>query len=197
VVLGKHVFSQISSALAPLNQAFATAIKRRTNVLQRMPLAHFVLDREPLASFVEPLPVEPLLPDATLEEAVALFEAKHLDSCCVVDESRSLLGVLTRTDLVRSIELIAAAPDPQRRRELRVRTIMEAVPVAITLHDSTVTAVITMRDHGLSQLPIVAAPNDRRLIGIVRIERVMKMVFDQVKALGVETSEPAASRPTA
>ena len=179
IVLGKTVFSQISDSLAPLNDAFAAAVKRRTNVWQQMPVAREILAHEPLSAFIEPLRASPLARDAPLEQLVTLFDQQPLDFCSVIDPTEHLIGVVTRTDLVRAIEVLAAIPDIQARRALHIENIMISDPIALTADDSTLLAVATMREHGLKQLPIIRNQQDRRLVGYVRIETVMNRVWQK------------------
>ena len=142
-----------------------------------IPVAREILAREPLSAFIEPLRAPPLARDAPLEQLITLFDQQPLDFCSVIDASEHLIGVVTRTDLVRAIEVLAAIPDIQARRSLHIENIMISDPIAITADDSTLLAVATMREHGLKQLPIIRNQQDRRLVGYVRIETVMKRVW--------------------
>ena len=109
------------------------------------------------------------------------FDQQPLDFCSVIDPSEHLIGVVTRTDLVRAIEVLAAIPDIQARRALHIKNIMISDPIAPTADDSTLLAVATMREHGLKQLPIIRNQQDRRLAGYVRIETVMNRVWQRCR----------------
>jgi CBS domain-containing protein len=136
-----------------------------------------VLGEVPLDRLVEPAPMT-AGPDDLLRDAVARFLREGQDVCCVVDGERRLLGILTRSDLLRAAEL-AAALRPAERVRLRVRQAMVPSPVTVRIGDSSLLAAAAMRDHGLKGLPVVEN-GDRRLAGYVRVERMMELVIGKV-----------------
>jgi CBS domain-containing protein len=52
---------------------------------------------------------------------------------------------------------------------------MAKEPVAMTPGDSSVLAAVAMRDHGLTQLPVIDR-HDRRLHGYVSAERMLSVI---------------------
>ena len=60
--------------------------------------------------------------------------------------------------------------------------------VFVTAEDSSAVAVATMRDRGLKKLPVITGKNDQRLIGYLRVERIMEFVMQRIR--GSEESVP-------
>ncbi len=186
-VLGREVFSQVSRSLTSLRHIVSDAVKRRAKgIWLRLPVAHEILSKEPLATFVEPPPPVHLRPDQTLQDALALFREHDLDVCLVLDDREWLVGIVTRTDFLNAIEVVAALPAGQRGN-VRVREFMVANPIALTRDDSSVVAAETMRDHGLKGTPIIRDRDDRRVVGYLWAEDMMYKVF--------ERTQEVASRP--
>ncbi|HEY9784590.1 MAG TPA: FAD-dependent oxidoreductase, partial [Candidatus Obscuribacterales bacterium] len=169
VVLGRNVFSQISSALTPLKDAVADAMKRRTNIWKSLPEAYELLEAIPLDALVEPLPAEPLRPDDLLETAIDVINKHRLDFCCVADSENRLLGILSRSDLLHAIEL--AVMDSSK--EITVRDIMVPDPITITIDDNPSLAMSTMREHGLKKLPVVDTNGSKVIKGYIRVENIL------------------------
>ncbi|MGH7334754.1 MAG: FAD-dependent oxidoreductase [Candidatus Rokuibacteriota bacterium] len=170
VVMGRHVFAHISSALTPFRTLLTEAIqKRRASLWQRLPMARDTLSQYALSTFIEPLSVPPLQPESTFADAIRWFDTNDLDFCCVLDDRRCLRGILTRVDVLRAIEMGAQHHTP-------VQQFMAKEPVAVTTEDSSVLTAATMRDHGLTRLPVISG-EDRRLQGYVRAERMLSVVL--------------------
>jgi len=180
VVLGRNIFTQISAALAPLKDAVASAAKRRsTNVWKNLLDARTILEAIPLASLIEPLPGAPLQTDGAVDEAIERMNKHRLDFCCVVDKQLHLTGIVTRSDLLRALE-VAAFSEASAGLQITVKEIMVKDPVAICLDDSTGLAMLTMREHGLKRIPVIESCSNRTIRGYVRLEGIMDRV---VKAL--------------
>ena len=169
LVMGRHVFTQISSALGSFHALLTEVIqKRRTSLWQHLPRAQDRLSQYALSTFIEPFSAPSLKPESTFVEAITWFDTNNLDFCCVLDDRHGLCGLLRRTDVVRAIEMGAQPHTP-------VHHFMAKEPVAITPGDSSVLAAVTMRDHGCTQLPVIDR-HDRRLQGYVRAERMLSVV---------------------
>ncbi len=68
---GSALFSQIAGTFAPLREVLSQAVIRRSgDVWRRLPLTKLLLDREPLASLLDPLPAELLRKDTSLRKAL-------------------------------------------------------------------------------------------------------------------------------
>ena len=177
--LGAQVFARVSKSLAPLQQRLAQAIRQRsTSIWTRIPEAHAVLSSQSLARFLEPAP-RTLRKDATFEEVLAIFANHHADTLYIVDDDRRIEGVLTRTDLMRAVDLIAMLPVLERHTA-SVQHFMTRDPLVLTLDDAPATAAMMMRDRGLKNLPVVTNAEDRQVVGCVRTETMMHLVLQEL-----------------
>jgi NADH dehydrogenase len=180
--LGAQVFSRVSKSLAPLQQRLAQVIRQRSSsIWTRIPEAYSVLSSQSLARFLEPAP-RTLRKDATFAEVLAIFANDHADTLYIVDDDRRIEGVLTRTDLMRAVDLISTLPILERNAA-SVQHFMSRDPMVLTLDDSPTTAAMMMRDRGLKNLPVVTNAEDRRVVGCVRTETMMHMVLQELAHL--------------
>lgn len=178
-LMGRNVFTQISDALGPLRDAVAGAIKRRTNVLKNMEEFRHIMDMIPLKTVMDALPGAPLHIDSSVEEAISRINKHKLDFCCVCDQQGHLLGLVTRSDLLRAIDLTAVAPE-KAQSQIKIKDIMMKDPIAIPMDESTTVAMLTMREHGLKRLPVFESNESRILRGYVRIECIMDHVVSRM-----------------
>ena len=177
--LGAQVFSRVSKSLAPLQQRLAQAIRQRSSsIWNRIPEAYTVLTSLSLARFLEPAP-RSVRRDATFEEVLALFATHHADTLYVVDDDRRIEGVMTRTDLMRAVDVISTLPLLERN-SASVQHFMSRDPMVLTLNDSPATAALMMRDRGLKNLPVVTNAEDRQVVGCVRTETMMHIVLQEL-----------------
>ncbi|HEX9665805.1 MAG TPA: FAD-dependent oxidoreductase [Thermodesulfobacteriota bacterium] len=173
LVMGRNVFQQISSTMAPFREILANAVRRRSGYLwQRFPLADEILKNQPFSSFVEHLDVY-LHPESTFEDALNLLSEKSLEYCCVVDNDNTLKGILTRTDFVRAV-------DSGVKRHTKVREFMKADPIIVTVNEETPSVAATMRLHDIKWMPVVEDLDSRKIKGYVRIDRIMKFVLQHL-----------------
>ncbi|MGB7293499.1 MAG: FAD-dependent oxidoreductase [Thermodesulfobacteriota bacterium] len=173
LVMGRNIFQQISSALAPFREILADAVKRRGGDLwQKFPLAFKILDNEPFSSFIEPV-IAQLSNNNTFEDALNLLIEKPLEYCCVVDDDNILKGILTRTDFGRAV-------DSGIKRDTKVLEFMKSDPIIVTADDDTPTVAATMRLHGIKWMPVVEDLVTRRLKGYVRMDKIMKFVLQHL-----------------
>lgn len=177
VTMGRSLFTEMSANLAPLRDAVAKAVKRRRNVWKNLPDVRKVLDTLSLDELTEPVPGKVLRADDFLDGIMDLFCQHRLDFCCVVDQTERVVGVVTRSDLLRIIE---AATTVQLAQDdvIRVHHIMGHDPIVIKVGESAAVAVNTMREHGLKNLPVV--DDDERLVGCVRIETILARVVHEL-----------------
>ena len=178
-VLGASVFSQISSSLAPLKDAMVKAAKRRTNIWKNLSELRVVLDAIPLEHVTEPIIEEPIKTHTHVAEAIALINKKRLDFIFVTNEKNQLVGIVSRSDLLRAIEVAAALPEGAEMR-IKIEDIMVKEPICLSSSETASLAVLTMREHGFKTLPIVSNQNDRILKGVVRIENIMDNIIQRM-----------------
>jgi len=177
VTLGRSLFTEMSANLAPLRDAIAKAVKRRRNVWKDLPDVRKVLDTLSLDEVMEAVPGGVLNTDHFLDGILDMFCQHRLDFCCVVDNSERVVGVVTRSDLLRTIE-VASTLQLAENDVVRVHHIMGHEPITIKIGEATAVAVNTMREHGLKNLPVV--DEDNRLIGCVRIETILAHVVNEL-----------------
>jgi len=115
--------------------------------------------------------------DDFLDGILQLFCQHRLDFCCVVDHNDKVVGVVTRSDLLRTIET-AANFQGQKDDIIRVHHIMMNEPITLRKNELIPVAVNTMREHGLKNLPVVDEQD--RLIGCVRIETILAQVVNEL-----------------
>jgi NADH dehydrogenase len=189
---GAQVFSRMSKTLTPLQRRLAEAIRQRSaGVWTRMPEVHAVLSRERVSAFAEPAPFT-LRADTTFEDAVALFATHHADTVYVVDADGHLSGVLTRTDLLRVVEVLTSRPVTEREG-VAIQHFMTADPVAVAIDDLASVAALLMWNRGFKSLPVVSTSQGGRLIGCFRAETVMQSVMQRLLAAR-QLATPVASR---
>ena len=178
-VLGRSVFTQISSAMVPVREAVAKAARRRISMWQNVPDVRALLDKVPISAVMEPLAIAPVTLDSSVEDAIAAMNKASADLCIVVDKNEYLAGVITRTDLLRAIEKAALA-DPDV--DVPVSEIMIHEPFAIALGEPLAVAISTMREHDLKQIPVVEGAKKRIPVGRIRIEKVIELVLKETLA---------------
>jgi NADH dehydrogenase len=183
VVMGKNIFSQVSTALGPLRDALARALNRRgVDVWKGQPQAHDLLANTLLKEVLEPIPQPLFRGTATLRELSHAFVDQGSEVFYVCGEGNTLEGVITMTDLFRARDAGATADTPASE-------FMSKNPVALALEDNCAVAAEAMREYRLKSLPIVGV--NRKLVGYISVRRLMGFVFKQIGTPG--SPQPAKS----
>jgi NADH:ubiquinone reductase (H+-translocating) len=177
ILLGRNVFAQVSSALTPLHDAIAIAARKRTSMWHDVPEVRQMLESLAVESMLEPLPMEPAAISSSVEAVIDNMDKNSADSCCIVDSDGFLVGIITRSDLLRALEKEALA-DPDV--DLPVTEIMVPDPICMSLNDPLAVAVATMREHDLKQIPVVENSRKRVLKGRIRIEKIVQHVLTEM-----------------
>jgi predicted transcriptional regulator len=113
-----------------------------------------------------------LTADDTFEDAVHMFDQQALEFLSVLDKDRRLEGLVRRDEL---FEAFAQGKTPATK----VRDFMRADAGAVTLGDTILTVGELMNKQDLFWLPVVESKQDRRLIGIIRSENVLRFTVEQ------------------
>lgn len=183
IVMGKAVFSRISQAFTPLRDLLAQALLwRRSRSNPILDNLWGLLEHEPLSKFIEPLPEHWLTPDNTAHEAVLWFDAHAAEFLCVLEKDGSLNGLVTRYELLEAFFVKGKSP------ETTVREFMRPDPVTVTPDETTLAVGELLNKHDLLWVPVVESTHNRRLIGIIRVERVLRFLTE-----GGRTDRPVVS----
>lgn len=184
VVMGKNVFTQISGALAPLKDALAQALNRRAvDAWRGEPQAFQLLKGTPLMDLMEPVPQPLLNPAATLAEVSRAFVENGNEFFYVSSDGQTLEGVVTITDLLRGRSMGATPSSP-------VSEFMTRNPVALAVDDDCALASAAIREYRLKSLPIVEHKDNRKLVGCLRVRRLMAYVLKDVRPTAPPTPTP-------
>ena len=171
LVLGKNLFTQMSGALAPLKDALAQTLNRRSpDISQEHPQVFELLKQTPLKALMEPAPQPLLKPDATLREVGHAFVETPNEFFLVSGDGHTLEGIVTITDLLRARATGAKLDTP-------ARAFMTRNPIALAADDDCATASATLREYRLKTLPVVESKARRKLVGCVRVRRLMAFVM--------------------
>jgi NADH dehydrogenase len=174
LVMGKDVFSRISGSLAPFRLLLAQAARwKRAKLNPRIHQAWQAIQEEPLSAFVEAVPVHRLSPQDTYEDAVGLFDREAMEYICVVDEEERLLGIVGRTELFGPFEK-GTGP------ATKVEAVMSRNPIVAASDQSPLTVAELMHKHDIDWMPVVADKESRRLIGVIRSERMLRSLVAQM-----------------
>ena len=180
---GSALFSQIAGTFAPLREVLSQAVIRRSgDVWHRLPLTKLLLDREPLASLLDPLPAELLRKDTSLADAIRALKESSTGQLLILDEAQRLWGTLDRNDLDQVVARIAVLPTDQHGdiTHSKLSDFLVVNPLYVALDDSTLVAVATMLDHGISWLPVVQSKENPRPVGYLRRERILDRMLERI-----------------
>jgi NADH dehydrogenase len=175
MAIRREAFSKMAGTMAPSRGILAELVRRRSQALWlHFPASKEALSKEPLSSFLDPVPSRTLKPDSTLEQALATLTNNGLGFLFVLDNEQCLLGVLNANDIANALVLIASTPVESRRdaTQVQVRELLSADPIMLSADDPSLLAASTMLEHGLSWIPVVVSKNDHHLAGSVRAERI-------------------------
>ena len=169
VVMGKHVFTQISSSMSVLRDLVQETVQRRQgNLWHHLPAAREILDAATAAECAAPAPSRVLAPSNTLEDCLALFAEEGTDLACVVGDDGCLAGVLDPSDLFRALETGAS-------RTTAVSAFLEQDPPCARADESAFLAAARMRERDLEFLPVLSA--EGCLVGVVSAEELVGRVL--------------------
>jgi len=157
-------------------------IRRSGDFWNLLPEARSVLERESLATLLDPPPAEFLHKDTSLADAITALNESATGGLIVVDEAQHLWGTLDRNDLHQIVARVAVIPMDERgnisRRKLS--EFLSENPLYVTLEDSPLVANTTMLDRGISWLPVVQSKEDPRPLGVLRADRIASRVLREI-----------------
>ncbi len=174
VVMGRNVFTTISKSLAPLRAALTAAITRRSSAAwQERPAVLAALRTFSLSEFIEPAPTPLLKPTDTLYEVTHQFARHPSDFFFVSPDGARLDGMITLTDLLR-------AQNNGVKPETPLAEFMMKNPTVLAATDSAIIAASAFREHGFKTIPVVADKTSRRIVGVIRVRRLIARVLEVV-----------------
>jgi arabinose-5-phosphate isomerase len=106
--------------------------------------------------------------DQPLKEVIVEITKKRLGATAVVDNSQTLLGIITDGDLRRMLEKNHLSED------LRAKDIMTSQPKTIEADELAINALDTMRKHEITQIIVV---KEGKYLGIVHLHDLLKEGF--------------------
>jgi NADH dehydrogenase len=185
LVMGKNVFTQFSGALAPLRDALAQTLNRRAvDIWKDRPEVYELLRRTPIKELMEPAPQPLLNPTATMHEVGQAFVEHHNEFFYVSVDGQTVDGIVTITDLLRGQSGAATSATT-------VSAFMTQNPVVVAADDDCSVAATAIREYRLKCLPVVERKDGRRVVGCIRIRRLMAFVMKEMAA----AAKPEAQTP--
>jgi len=182
VAMNRDAFSERAGILSPLRNIVAESMKQRAeNLWLHFPAAKDALNKEPLSTFLEPIPQGTLKPESTIEQAIELLAGSGLGLVFVLDDQQRLWGVSNGTDLSLAAQMIAYKQKlaPADIKNVQLREFLSAEPVTVSSDDSGLFAASTMLEHRLTWIPVVVSKSDRNLKGYVRMEKMSYWLLQQ------------------
>jgi NADH dehydrogenase len=173
LVMGKNVFTQVSGALSPLRDALAQTLNRRAvDIWKDRPQVYELLRKTPVRQLMEPAPQPLLKPATTMQEAGHAFVEHGHEFFYVSGDGQTVDGVITITDLSR-------AQPGSTNSETPATEFMTKKPVVVAADDDCAVAAAAIREYRLKSLPVVERKDNRKLVGCIRVRRLMAFVMKE------------------
>ncbi|MGH0036545.1 MAG: CBS domain-containing protein [Myxococcota bacterium] len=126
-------------------------------------------------------------PETSVEQAQAIFEEHDFDSLPVLDESRQLIGVLSKLDLCKAFAFTRTSMLPRYDEIVSrpVKDYMNRQPARVEPDVPLTRVLATLIETGFKSLPVL---QDGRLLGIVAREDVLAAIHRAADGLLPEGS---------
>jgi len=176
----------------PNQDAEQFAVLSRQAIQQRVSSGQLLRQslETPLGELVRGAPVA-VDPSTPLRQALAEMQQRRIGSVLVVDAAGSLVGILTRHDILGRVTLPALSLDTP------IREVMSAPVQQLGPAHSAYEAALMMTDHGIRHVPVV---DGRQLLGIVSERDLFALQRLSISHLGMalrEASDAPALRRAA
>lgn len=129
-----------------------------------------------------------IAPDTALIDAYSLMADNDIRRLPVVEEDE-LIGIVTMSDILRSIpNILAEEEDEETRLTLVARTVREVMaadPITIAPEETIQDAADLMLEYQVSGLPVV---QDAKVIGIITESDIFRLVVESWSAEQAETA---------
>lgn len=126
-------------------------------------------------------PVVKISPDEDIATACRSMEQNNV-GCLVAEQNGQLCGIVTDRDI--ALKVAGAQKDP---RQTRVRDIMTADPVRISVNSDLHHLTSLMHAYHVRRVPIVNGSND--MLGIVTMDDLVALLGDEMSEIGKAISE--------
>jgi CBS domain-containing protein len=127
-------------------------------------------------------------PADSCAKAIAVMEAARVDHLPVVEGAR-LVGLVCELDILRHAPVEAAAERQGTEASflvhVKVGGVMTYAPVTVGTSAPLALAAATMRDRGVSAIPVV---DGDRLVGMITTAEILAALLDVLDGSGVRTS---------
>jgi len=174
VTMGRNVFTTISKSLAPLRTALTAAITRRSpSAWQERPAVLAALRELPLADIIEPAPTPLLSPTDSLYAVTCQFARNPSDFFLVSGDGVKLEGLITLTGLLRAQSDGVKPGTP-------LADFMVKDPSSLAATDTALIAASAFRELNYKILPVVADKDSRRIVGVVRVRKLITRILQVV-----------------
>jgi CBS domain-containing protein len=124
---------------------------------------------------MEPVPQPLLKPNASMQEVGQAFVEHGQEFFYVSADGQNVDGVVTITDLYRSGPDLIGSDTPASQ-------FMTKNPVVVAADDDCSIAATAIREYRLKSLPIVERKDSRRLVGCIRVRKLMAFVMKEIAA---------------
>jgi NADH dehydrogenase len=176
LVMGKNLFNQMSGALGPLKDALAQTLNRRSpDLWKEQPHVYDLLKGTPVKELMESVPQPLLRPETTMREVGQAFVENPNEYFYVSTDGQSIEGVITITDLLRG-RSSGATP------ESKAADFMTRSPIAVAADDDCAVAGNTLREYRLKTLPVVESKTSHKLVGCIRVRKLMAYALKEGRA---------------
>ena len=133
---------------------------------------------------MEPVPQPIIKPNTTLADVSHAFVNNGNEFFYISNDGQTLDGIVTITDLMRGRSMGATPNSP-------VSEFMTRNPVALAVDDDCALASAAIREYRLKSLPVVEHKDSRKLIGCIRVRRLMAYVLKEVQPTRPQSSTTA------
>jgi CBS domain-containing protein len=134
--------------------------------------------------------------DAPLAEAAQLMDRHAISGLPVLDDAHELVGVVSEMDLLRAR---AAEHLWTTWHSLRVRHLMTTPALTIQADQPLTMAARRMERHRVSRLVVVAADDERQVIGVLAaadlVRAIAGLAADELPADPGEVADPGGPAP--
>jgi len=118
----------------------------------------------------------------TAQEAAQTMINRKIGSIIVVDERGGLLGIATKTDLVRGVVAKGLPPNTVRLGDIMTRN-----PYYVRKDDSVRYAVELMGHYGIGHLPVLD-PDTGKVVGVISMRDIVRLAPHYIELVYVYKS---------